>query len=236
MYGSGVLREPNSHIDLYYFGLRHSTAKFQQGTALEQRQILGTRLWGASRSWDYDFEALAQLGSFGEGSIRAWAVESETGHTLRQVHSRPRLGIGVAADSGDQDPTHPDLQTFNPLFPRGLYHELVNLTGHANSLSLNPSATFHLTKRLTLTDNWEFIWRESLGDGIYGVGGNFLRAGHPGDGRYVGSQPTLLLSWTIQRHLGLIFFYTHFFPGPFIQHSGPHRAVDQLSGWLDFEF
>jgi hypothetical protein len=236
VYATGPLWLPKSHIDLYYFGLRHSNAKFQQGTAFEQRQILGTRIWGTRGEWDYDVEPVAQFGTFGASHIQAWAVESETGYTLNHLLFSPHFGVGAAADSGDHDTQGPSLQTFNPLFPRGLYHELVNLTGHANILSLNPTATAHFSKQLAVTENWEFIWRESLGDGIYGVGGNFVRAGHPSDGRYVGSQPTTVLYWAIQRHLGMIVIYTHFFPGPFLQSTGPHAAVDQISGWLDFKF
>jgi hypothetical protein len=100
------------------------------------------------------------------------------------------------------------------------YNELVNLTGHANRISWNPTATVHLSKRIAVAENWEFIWRESEGDGIYGVGGNFVRAAHPGDGRYVGSQPTTLVDWAIQRHLGLVFIYAHFYPGAFLQNMG----------------
>jgi hypothetical protein len=236
IYATGLVRRPNTHIDLYYFGLDHSNATFQQGTGFEQRQIVGSRIWGTGRSWDYDVEPLIQFGTFRSGSIRAWAVESKAGYTLTHVRFGPRLGLEAAVDSGDHDAHNPALQTFNPLFPRGLYHELVNLTGHANRISLNPTATVHLTKRLAVTENWEFIWRESVGDGIYGVGGNFVRAGHPGDGRYVGSQPTTLVDWAIQRHLGLVFIYTHFYPGAFLQNTGASKAVDQVSGWLDFKF
>jgi hypothetical protein len=236
VYATGPLQKPKSHIDLYYFGLRHSNAKFQQGTAFERRQILGTRIWGAGGAWDYDIEPLAQFGTFGSGHIQAWAIESETGYTLNQLRFSPRFALIASADSGDHGTQDPSLQTFNPLFPRGLYHELVNLTGHANILALNPVATVHFTKELSVTENWEFIWRQSLGDGIYGVGGNFVRTGQSGDGRYVGSQPTAVVNWAIQRHLSLIFIYTHFFPGPFLENTGPHGSVDQISTWLDFKF
>jgi hypothetical protein len=236
VYATGIAREPGLHVDLYYFGLRHSGAKFQQGREFERRQILGTRLWGTGHSWDYDLEPLLQLGSFGSGSIHAWAIESDNGYTFQCVRFTPRLGAGMAVDSGDRQDNDPTLGTFNPLFPRGLYHELVNLTGHANRISANPTATAHFNKAFSLTENWEFIWRESLGDGIYGVGGNFVRAGHEGDGRYIGSQATTVGNWAIQRHLGMIVIYTHFFPGTFLRSTGPAKPVNHFSMWLDFKF
>jgi hypothetical protein len=235
VYATGPVQKSRTNIDLYYFGLRHSNAKFQQGMEFERRQTLGTRIWGIGGAWDFDVEPVAQFGSFGSGQIRAWAIESETGYTLNQRRFSPRFALVASADSGGRG-THPNLQTFNPLFPRGLYHELVNLTGHANILALNPVVTVHFTKDLSVTENWDFIWRRSLGDGIYGVGGNLVRVGQPGDGRYVGSQPTTVLNWAIQRHLGMIFIYTHFFPGAFLENTGPHGSVDQISAWLDFKF
>lgn len=56
IYATGPFQRPKSHIDLYYFGLHHSDARFQQGTAFERRQIIGTRIWGTSGPRDYDVE------------------------------------------------------------------------------------------------------------------------------------------------------------------------------------
>lgn len=236
LYTTGTLRPPNTHLDIYYFGLEHSNSKFQQGTARERRHSIGSRFWGTRGGLDYDVEPLLQFGTFGAGNILAWAVESDNGYTLRKTPLTPRVGAGIDIESGDRDPHHPDLQTFNPLFPRGLYHQLVNLTGHLNSISFNPTTTLHFTPRLSLTQNWQFIWRESLSDGIYGVGANFLRAEPAGNARYLGSQPTTVVNWTPQRHFSVIFIYTHFFPGQGLENTGPAKDVNHVSGWVDFKF
>jgi len=236
LYGTSPLRWPGAHLDVYYFGLRNSKAKFQQGGALEERHSIGTRFWGNKGAWDYDVEPVLQFGSFGRGDIRAWAVESEAGYKLRRLRYTPRLGFRPEIDSGDGNPANRDLQTFNLLFARGLYHQLVNLNGHQNAISLAPVLTFYLSKRLTVSQDCSFLWRENVNDGLYGVGGNLLRPGTPQQGRYIATQPTSLVDWKLQRHVAVILIYTHSFPGEFVRQSGPGRPVNYVNAWVDFKF
>lgn len=42
---------PGGKVDLYFFSLDRKQAHFNQGTADEQRQSVGTRLWGQIESW-----------------------------------------------------------------------------------------------------------------------------------------------------------------------------------------
>ncbi len=74
---------PGGNVDLYFFGLNRNHAQFNQGTANEQRQSLGTRLWGQMQSLDYNFEFVFQWGKFGRGDIRAWTAASDTGYTFK---------------------------------------------------------------------------------------------------------------------------------------------------------
>jgi alginate export protein len=224
-----------SNLDLYYLGLDRTKSRFQQGVAGETRHSVGTRLWGQNRAWDYDVEPIYQWGEFGSGNIRAWAIETETGYTLR-LPTNPRVALIADAASGDRDPKNSDLETFNPLFPRGLYYQLVNLNGHLNFFNLDPLLVSHINKNLSLTFDCGFFWRQSRGDGVYGVGGNFLRAGSSHDSRYIATQPSLVTEWRLQRHVTVIAIYTHSFPGVFLRETGPARSVNYVSVWLGYKF
>ena len=224
---------PGGHLDVYYFGLEHSVAHFNQGTGRELRQSLGTRLWGKSgNGWDYDVEPIIQFGSFNEsvppgtqpieGQILAWAAEGSTGYTLRSASWTPRLGMEADIDSGDKNPQNPNLQTFNPLFPRGLYNQLIVLAGHANFIDVQPSVTLHPTDRLTITPDLQFLWRESVNDGLYGVGGNLIRAAGTSQARYLGSQADFVANWHASRHFTFVAIYSHFLPG----HSWSRAGLD----------
>ena len=225
-----------ANVDLYYLGLDRKQAHFQQGTGREQRHSIGGRLWGHRRAWDEDLEATYQWGTFSAGGIHAWAIASETGYSLPSKPLKPRVAMEGNFESGDRSFRDTCLQTFNPLFPRGLYHQLVDLNGHVNSVELNPILRLHPANSLTLTTDWDFFWRESAGDGLYNVGGFFIRSGKRSNARYIGSQPSLVAEWRLQRHVTAVVIYTHFAPGPFLKQTGPSRTVNYGSIWLDYKF
>jgi hypothetical protein len=179
---------------------------------------------------------MVQAGTFAKGDVLAWTVESETGYTLREKRWTPRVGLRADGASGDRTAEDADLQTLNPLFPRGLYHQLVDLNGHVNFLGLDPVAVAHFSPKLTMTLDWGFFWRQSRGDGLYGVGGQLLRPGGTTLARYLGSQPSAIMEWRPQRHFSGVLIYTHFFPGTFLRETGPAKSVNYVSGWLSFKF
>src|SRR5258708_88103 len=132
---------------------------FDQGTAREDRHSVGVRLWGQSSGWDYNFEAVYQLGTFGSGDIHAWTVASDSGYTFSKTRWRPRLSLKADVASGDRDPKQSNLQTFDPLFPRGAYFSESALIGPANFFDLHPGLDLQVTKSVTVTVDWDFFWR-----------------------------------------------------------------------------
>lgn len=136
---------PEGNIDLYYIGLYRRTATFDQGKARETRHSVGARLWRTAAPFDYNFEALYQWGSFGNGDIQAWTVASDTGYTFVSLPLRPRVGLRADIASGDENPNNAALQSFNPLFPKGAYFSEAGLIGPANLIDLNPCIDLHLT-------------------------------------------------------------------------------------------
>jgi Alginate export len=180
-----------SGIDLYYIGYENEAAVFNQGTGEERRHTLGTRIFGTARGWDWNFEAFYQFGDFVEGAISAWSVASDTGYTFAALPFTPRLGLRAGIISGDEDPADPDLQTFNPLFPKGKYFDEIGLLGPYNLFDVHPMLT------LTLGEHWEIeaaaalYWRESREDGLYDNGGGLIRADGASQARFIGTQTAI---------------------------------------------
>lgn len=227
---------PKGNVDLYYIGLFRRKAGFDQGTARETRHSIGTRLWRTESPIDYNFEFLYQWGSFGNGAINAWTLASDTGYTFASLPLRPRAGLRADIASGDEDPANPDLQTFNPLFPKGAYFSEAGLIGPANFIDLNPCLDLHLTDHATLIFDWDFFWRESTHDGLYNNAVALVRSGRTSDARYIGSMPQVQLYWDIDRHLTLAAIYGHFFAGQFLRESGAGKDVDFVTSWLTYKF
>ncbi|PYJ55944.1 MAG: alginate export family protein [Verrucomicrobia bacterium] len=227
---------PGGNVDLYYLGLDRNNAHFDQGTAHEIRHSVGTRIWGRKTGWDYNLELVYQFGSFGSGDIQAWTAASDVGFTFENAPLKPRLGFKANITSGDDDPNNADLQTFNPLFPRGAYFGEPALIGPANHIDVHPSLDLSLCRNVTLILNWDFFWRENTRDGIYGPAVNVIQSGQTSNARYVGNQAEAMLEWRVDRHFTFTIDYAHFFAGDFLKQTTPGKDVDYFSAWVTFRF
>src|SRR5215471_3996644 len=162
---------PDGKIDVYYMGLDNKSVPFNgKGTGREQRQTIGTRLWGKTDHWDYNDEFTFQSGWFRSGDIRAWAVSTEHGYRIEQAPLSPRFGLRAAALSGDQNPSSYDVGTFNSIYEVGPYYSYAELFARRNLVALQPSVELKLRKSVSLLFNPAFFWRESTSDGLYNVG------------------------------------------------------------------
>lgn len=234
IYATGPVLAERIGLDVYYLGRLRQTAPFEQGTDRELRHTAGARLWGEPGGWDYNIEAAYQTGSFGPGTIAAWMLASDVGYTFDALPAMPRLGAQANVASGDRSPRSAGLQTFNPLFPRGLYFSQANLIGPLNTIDLHPALTLRPVNELAITVDWDFFWRQSLADGLY-LPSTVLQV--PGTGnpaRYVGSQGAVLVQWQATRHAAIGASYSHFFTGPFLQLAGAGHDVDFIGAWVSY--
>jgi len=226
----------NSKIGIFYLGLDRKSARFDSGTGREIRQTVGTGFSGNAGSIDHDTEFVFQFGNFRGGSIRAWMIASNTGYTFRQTRFTPRVGLRANIATGDKNPNDNRLETFNALFPAGNQFGEIGLLGPRNFMNLFPEIEFKLPKRISLTFDTMFYWRQSTRDGIYNPGGNLLRPGNLSRERYVGTQSSVSANWAFDRHITFFASYTHFFAGKFLRETPPGRDVDYFTAWVTYKF
>lgn len=225
-----------AHLDFYYLGYSNAAARFDQGSAREERHSVGTRVWGRTGPWDFNFEGLYQFGTFDRSSINAWTFASDTGFTIAEVAGKPRLGLKADVASGDRDPRHADLQTFNPMFPRGGYFNDSAIIGPANFVDLHPGVEIHPMRTLTLSLDSDFYWRQSRRDGIYGPALNLIRSGQATDALAIGFQPSLRGEWRADRHWTFVATVAHFVAGEFLRQSGPGKNITYFTSWATYLF
>ena len=225
---------PQGNADVYYLGLDNQDVPFDgKGSGREQRQTVGTRLWGTPGHWDYNEEFTFQFGSFGPDNIRAWAVSTETGYRIDSIVLKPRFGLRAVAFSGDQTPASRTLGTFNSIYEKGPYFTYAELFSRRNLIALQPSAELKLSKTVSLTANPAFFWRESTSDGLYAVSGAVIVSGQKSNASYIASQASVQLQWKMNRNLTWFTEYGHFFPGEFLKESRPGRNINFWTAWLD---
>ena len=224
-------------VDLYYIGLNREQASFDQGTANEIRHSAGVRLFGEEGSLDYNFELIVQFGSFGDSTISAYALTSDTGYTWQLgAESKVRFSLRADVYSGDDDPNNGDLNSFNPFFPKGKHISQLAATGLINQRDLHPRIDIQFNKHWSLRLSTEFIWRDSLDDGIYSIGNGLLRTGQTSRARYVGTQPEVELKWQVDRHLDIKGIFIFFDAGPFIRETPPGNDIVYLGTMATYRF
>ena len=224
-------------LDLYYIGLNREQAGFDQGRANEVRHSVGARFWGKYGAFDYNFEFMVQFGSFGDSTIHSYALTSDTGYTWRLGgDSKIRFSLRADIYNGDDDPNDGDLNSFNPFFPKGKHISQLAATGLINQRDLHPKLNIQFNKQWSLTLSTEFIWRDSLDDGIYSIANGLLRTGQTSRARYVGTQPEVELKWQVDRHLDIKGIFIFFDAGPFIRETPPGNDITYLGTMATYRF
>ncbi len=94
-----------SYIDLYWLGYERDRGRFAAAQGREHRHSFGTRLFGSAKNWDWNLEAVFQIGHIGSQTISAWTVASDTGFTFTALPWSPRPGLKADIASGDKNPS-----------------------------------------------------------------------------------------------------------------------------------
>ncbi|TQV78615.1 alginate export family protein [Denitrobaculum tricleocarpae] len=225
-----------SGLDLYYLGFRDDRGSFVQAVEDETRHSIGARLSGNRQGWDWNLEAAYQFGTFGDGDIAAWTAASDTGFKFDETLFQPRIGLRANIASGDEDPADDELQTFNPLYPRGNYFSQAAVLGPRNFFNLNPHLNFQITEEFALNTDANFYWRLEKKDGVYSPSGQIIRGPGQSDARYVATGVSVEATWAPLRNVDFTAIYTHLAPGAFIEETGASESVDFIELTARFRF
>ena len=88
-------------------------------------------------------------------------------YSFSHLKFRPVPSLLFGISSGDKNPANPDLQTFYPLFPKGLYYGFIDDSGSLNAIVLHEKIALQISKRVSLAPDNFFFWRQRTTDGLY---------------------------------------------------------------------
>lgn len=215
---SRLIIPKSGNLDLYYSGIHREASVFEEGTANEVRHTIGTRLWKYGGGFIYNFEAAWQFGTFGKGDINAWTGSADIGYVFKNV------SVNLRHDyiSGDKKAGDGDLQTFNPLYPKGGYFGFDPQVGPVNLIDIHPYVTIAILKNLTFQTDVVFNWRYSLQDGIYRPGGSFNMAGASSRQRYTGTAYLASVVYSLNKYINMNTGIQYFNTGAFVHDIIPH--------------
>jgi len=225
--GSGLLGM--SGLDLYWMGLSRDGITFNGTTGHEDRHTLGTRAWGnvGDSPVYYDGEFAFQVGEVGGADVFAFMFSGLVGAPVDFGAVHPKLEVGFDYASGDDEAGNGSVQTFNQLFPLGhAYLGYIDTIGRQNVIATHGTVSHRLFYEITGQLDLHYFWRADKNDALYNAGGGVVRAGNLGSSRDVGAELDTTLKRAFGLHTQVLFGYSHFFPGHFIDQSGPNDHID----------
>ncbi|MEO3404721.1 alginate export family protein [Mucilaginibacter sp. CAU 1740] len=205
------------NFDFYYLGTKNNNKRFEEGTANETRHTVATRYWKNGGGFIYNLEGAYQFGKFGKGNINAWTAAIDFGYVFDKIKGMPSINLRNDYISGDSKKGDGNLQTFNPLYPRGGYFGFNPLIGPANLIDLHPYATYNLFNRLDLQADVVFNWRYSTQDGLYRPSGNFNLPGAASAQKYIGTTYLASAEYRFSKFFTLSSGAQYFKTGSFLQ-------------------
>ncbi len=224
------------NFSLYYIGYDRKRGRFQAGTYREQRQTVGSRIFGKAGGFEYNDELVFQWGTFGPGPIRAWAVATDTSYVLSGARFSPQPGFRFDAASGDKSSQDNRLESFNPLFPSTAYSGKIGLLGPTNIVDFVPTFRLKPAKKVIVLCEFSFFWRQSVEDGIYGISVNLLKSSKLSKARYIANQPDLQIQYFLNRHLTLVGILTEFRAGDFILQTPPSKSIGYATVYATYRY
>lgn len=213
------------NADFYYLGYQKQNAQYDDGQGKETRHSAGVRIFGKTKTWRYDTEAVYQWGKLSDTPINAWTASVNAGYRFTALKFRPALGMKAELISGDRHNGDKELQTFNPLFPRGAYFGLASVIGPSNLIDLHPSLGLELSRTITWTIDCDVFWRYSTHDGIYAPNGALIYSGSGIAAKEIGKQLATDLVYEPNPFLYFRAECTWFKAGDYLQQAGTGKNI-----------
>jgi len=198
----------------------------RQGSTMVDREIhtMGLHAYGAiaGTAFDYDTDVAFQFGDDGDRDHRAFATYAELGYSFAHQW-KPRLNTSFLYASGDRDPDDNKAERFDRLFGAAHFLSATDYFTYRNNI--NPKLRLELRPRekLRIDTSYGGYWLASDSDAWPDIGRRD-RTGRSGD--FVGQELEMRARYQLTSYAELEVGYAHFFPGSFVEHTGPADDSD----------
>jgi hypothetical protein len=222
-------------VSAYYSRYDADAVHYLDAGGNERRDNFDLRYAIARGAVDWDLEGMRQTGRVGNEEIRAWAVGSRGGYTLKVAPWSPRIGLQVDLASGDGRHGDGTLGTFNPLFPNAYYFTLASTPTYANLIHVRPSLEVHPLSNLKIIGALGLQWRQTTSDAVYVIPDRPVAGTSGQPGRWTGKYEQLRAEWAISRHWAAAVEGVQYQVGDVIRRAGGLNAnylsIELRFGW-----
>ena len=204
--------------DVYWLNYENLQAKFRGLTGVEDRNTFGTRLFGKSDGFDWNFEAATQSGTFRDQNVSGYLFAGVAGYTFNDIAWKPRIGFSANDASGD-DANSKTIGTFNPIYPRLPYFAETSMLVPANVKDFRPVFSFHPREDVAVVLGYDMLSRVSSTDGLYGSGLSEYKNTAKVAGSGVGTEVSADVRWNVRPGWQLGAIIAEFYSGPAVQEA-----------------
>ncbi len=212
-------------ISSYLGHFKQNKASYATVSGNERRNLLDIRFVGNGACYDWDLEAMGQIGHIANKNIRAWALGSMMGYTFKTTWLQPRIGLQFDMATGNQNKNSHSFRTFNPLFPNGFFFNLANYTAYANLIHIKPSL------KITPRPSWSAMFavaaqlRETTADAVYVEPHSPIPNTAGMRGHYTGTYYQTDANWQITPNYASVLQVVYFNVAKAIRRAGGHNSV-----------
>ncbi len=223
------------YVDPFLWRLRNDNALWGTTTAREVRDFYGLHVWGDAGRVNIDWTVNYQGGSFAGRPIESWLVLLAQNYRLGKDRSAPRIGFHFDYASGGGAYGTGTLRNSLAPFGNNIYYSYQLYATPTNLIAAAPNITFNPLKKLRISAEYQFSWRDSTTDAVYRANGTAFAGTQNVAGRKIAETARLQAVWTISPRVSLTGRYEHLDAGPALTDAG-YKSSDFFAGWLSFRF
>ncbi len=235
MYAYYATAKPYKDLIVENYLIRRKTGKNisfgPSGSGAVDEFTFGGRLLkpASSGHFDYELETAGQWGDFNDKDVRAAMAVGIIGYTIKHRFA-PRFAFEYDYGTGDSNPTDGTRRTFDNLYPTNHpFYGFMDLFSIQNLNDYRYQASFKPHSKWKLQSDYHLLFLDTPKDSFYSAGRAVTRtasASLSDVNPHVGDEVDLTAEYKATPWLNMLFGYSHFFAGKYLQETGANDDAD----------
>ncbi|MGV8932844.1 MAG: alginate export family protein [Luteimonas sp.] len=221
---------PNTYLDPFWIHSDTPLLRLGGIAGLDNRDTVGTRLWGRRGKLRFDWTFARQSGdSVNKRRIDAWGLFAVQSLALSESGWKPRLTSHLDMATGGGAYATGEIRDFNPLYASSNYLGESQFLGLTNLLLFAPGISITPSARTTLSLEYGYARRMDTSDAAYGAGMRPYAGTEHVSGRHIGNLSRLNVAWAPRASVSVNFNLEYLDPGRVLKSahlpSGAHAYL-----------